>query len=211
MLETPFNMLVAGMTGCGKTVFILDMLEEEYKGHFDHIVIVCPTLDWNSTYQNWKFLTDRDVVTIPCAHEMVEKILSVVSNEYRGSNTLIIIDDCAGTQDVKNRVSEVVNLAFSARHYGLSTILITQQLTSVAKPYRENISKLVTFYNSNKHDMRAIMDELLSGVPQDETLRIIKELKENKYTALVVKLRHPFEYNITYSSDDKTQVKTHNS
>jgi hypothetical protein len=45
---------------------------------------------------------------------------------------------------------------------------VTQKLTSVAKPYRENISKLVTFYNPNRHDMRSVTDDYLKGVPQDE-------------------------------------------
>jgi hypothetical protein len=197
-------MLIVGMTGCGKTGFMLNMLEKEYKGHFDHIVIICPTLNWNKTYQEWKYLHDRDVVTVPCGHELVEKVLSVASCVYRGSNTLIIIDDCACGQDVKNRVSEVVNLAFSARHYGLSTIVVTQQLTSVAKPYRENISKLVTFYNPNRHDMRSVTDDYLNGVPQEELGKIISEIKNNKYAALVITLRHPFDYNITYSNNAKT-------
>ena len=53
-------------------------------------------------------------------------------------------------KNVKNRTSELVKLGFSARHYNLSIVVITQQLTSIAKPFRENISKLVTFYNPNK-------------------------------------------------------------
>ena len=71
-----------------------------------------------------------------------------------GTNSLIFLDDCASGQEIKNRTSEVVKLGFSARHYRLFTIVVTQQLTSVAKPYRENISKLVTFYTSNRNDMK---------------------------------------------------------
>ena len=32
----PFNMLIAGMTACGKTKYLLDMLEKDYKNHFDY-------------------------------------------------------------------------------------------------------------------------------------------------------------------------------
>ena len=71
---------------------------------------------------------------------LLNLILKYVSYVYKGSNSLIILDDCATGQSVKNRVSELVRLAFSARHYNLSAIVITQQLTSVAKPYLENIS-----------------------------------------------------------------------
>ena len=181
------------------------MLEKEYKNHFDHIVIVCPTLDWNKTYQEWKYLQDEDVVTVPCGHELVEKVLSVVSNSFRGSSTLIVIDDCASGQIIKNRVSEVVNLEFSARHNNLSTVVITQQLASVAKPYRENISRLVTFYNPNRHDMRAITDDYLNGVSQEELSEIIGILKTTEYAALNITLRHPFKYNITYSNNAEAQ------
>ena len=38
-METPFHMIITGMTACGKTHYLLKMLEEDYKGHFDHIFI----------------------------------------------------------------------------------------------------------------------------------------------------------------------------
>jgi hypothetical protein len=138
-------MLLVGMTGSGKTQFLLDMLETEYNRVFD--VIVCPTIKWNTTYDNWSHLNDHGVIKIPCSQELVNHVLSAVSTIFRGTNTLIIVDDCASSQAVKQRVSELVRLAFSARHYNLSVIVLTQQLSSVAKPFRENISRLVTFYN----------------------------------------------------------------
>ncbi len=53
MSETPFNMMIVGMTGCGKTHYLLDMLVKEYFGHFDYIFLICPTYNWNKTYQEW--------------------------------------------------------------------------------------------------------------------------------------------------------------
>ena len=81
---------------------------------------------------------------------------------------------------MKNRVGELVKLGFSARHMGISTIVITQQLTSIAKTYRDNMSKLVTFYNPNIADMQIILDEYLF-IDEDETRQIKKQLKENKH------------------------------
>jgi septin family protein len=54
--QPPFNMLLVGMTGSGKTQFLLDMLETEYNRVFDYIAIVCPTINWNTTYLNWSHL-----------------------------------------------------------------------------------------------------------------------------------------------------------
>ena len=138
-------MIIVGMTACGKTHYLLEMLEEEYKNHFDYIFIVCATLKDNKIYQDWKYLEDPDVFTIACDQNRVEETVREAKEFVKNTNSLIILDDCAASKDVKNRTSELVKLAFHGRHIGLSTIVITQQLTSIAKPYRMNISKLVTF------------------------------------------------------------------
>ena len=98
------------------------MLEKEYKNHFDYIFIVCPTLEDNKTYQNWKYLEDPDVFELPCDHDKVEEILKDIKNIAENTNSLIISDDCAASKDVKNRTSELVKLGFHGRHIGLSTI-----------------------------------------------------------------------------------------
>ena len=93
----------------------------------------------------------------------------------------------------------MVRLAFSARHYGFSTIVITQQLTSIAKPYRDNTSKMVTFYNPTKGDMKMFLEESLN-VTKEEERDIIDKLKNNKYARLEVLRRHPFTHTIVYST-----------
>ena len=52
---SPHSTITCGQTGCGKTVFILNLLEGPYRGVFHHIVILCPTIRYNKTYQecNW--------------------------------------------------------------------------------------------------------------------------------------------------------------
>ena len=39
-------------TGVEKTHLALSLLETEYREHFVFIVIICPTLRYNSTYKN---------------------------------------------------------------------------------------------------------------------------------------------------------------
>ena len=161
------------------------MLEEEYKNHFDYIFIVCPTLEDNKTYQNLKYLEDPNVFELPCDHNEVTEILREIVKFAKNTNSLIILDDCAASKDVKNKTSELVKLAFSGRHIGLSTIVITQQLTSIAKPYRMNISKLVTFYHSCKDDMKYYFSNYLN-VEKDEEKRILETLKNNDYARLEI-------------------------
>ena len=144
-LETPFNMIILGTTGCGKTYFLLDLLEKEYQGHIDFIYLLCPTVIWNKTYQSRRYVNDPDFVVIDCDNDQVEQYLKQITYVAEGTNSLIILDDVASSQSVKNRTTELVRLGFSGRHYGFSVIVLTQQL--ISKPFREQISKLVSFYN----------------------------------------------------------------
>ena len=38
-LKYPHSAIICGQTNCGKTVFVLDLLQNEYKGMFENIVI----------------------------------------------------------------------------------------------------------------------------------------------------------------------------
>ena len=51
-MKEPHTALFVAPTGVGKTHLALSLLETEYRNHFDFIVIICPTLRYNSTYKS---------------------------------------------------------------------------------------------------------------------------------------------------------------
>ena len=51
-----------------------------------------------------------------------------------------------------------MNSAFIARHKGISIWVLTQQITSIAKPFRENTAALVLFNKSSAKDMKIIFE-----------------------------------------------------
>ena len=146
-------------------------------------------------YQNWKYLEDLDVFAIACDHDEVENKLKEIVRFAKNTNSLVILDDCASLQIVKNRTSELVKLAFHGRHFGLSTIVITQQLTSIAKPYRTNISKLVTFYNACKDDIKYTFNNYLN-VDKNEERKILETLKNNDYARLELLTVRPYRHKV---------------
>ena len=91
--ETPLKMIIVGETGCGKTHYLLKMLENDYKGHFEYIFLICPTYLWNKTYQEWGYKDDKKLFPIPCSQDQVEKFLEYVTGVFGGTNSLIILDD----------------------------------------------------------------------------------------------------------------------
>ena len=55
--------IFTGRIGCGKTHLVLDLIEKEYKKHFDYLLIICPTLrDNNTTYHSKDWLKNDDQV-----------------------------------------------------------------------------------------------------------------------------------------------------
>ena len=101
----PHNMLVSGATNCGKTFFILELLEQEYRNEFDNIVIFCPTYFYNNTYNKNFIYENKNVIIInpKSVEKDLNSILKFAIETYKGSNTLFIIDDCANLHDAKKK------------------------------------------------------------------------------------------------------------
>ena len=110
----PFNALIVGATNCGKTSFLVKILTHEFLGAFDYIFLVCPTYIHNKTYDGFAE-NDGDFFVIIPEQDKINDFLKLISFAFEGTNTLIILDDCAASKDVKKKTNELVNLAFSAR------------------------------------------------------------------------------------------------
>ena len=152
--KLPFNALIVGPTNSGKTQYLLNLLRGRFRGKFDYIVLFCPTFVKNKTYEGF---VDRDphIWVIACLQHEIETELRVASYFFEGTNTLFVLDDCAASKDVKGRTGQLVNLGFSARHEGISVWVLTQQITSIAKPYRDNIAAIVLFYTPSSKTTKA--------------------------------------------------------
>jgi len=92
-----------------------------------------------------------------------------------------VLDDCAASKDVKGQTGELVKLGFSARHSGISVWVLTQQLSSIAKPFRENVAVIVLFYTPSAKTTKAIFEEYAGELTQDKLRQMIARLKERKF------------------------------
>ena len=70
-MKEPHTSLFVALTGVRKTHLALNLLESEYKNHFNFIVIICPTLEHNETYKSrgwvWNY---PDVIHIQINYEI---------------------------------------------------------------------------------------------------------------------------------------------
>ena len=190
--KIPFNALIVGPTNSGKTQFFVNQIFGPFRGKFDYIVLICPTFAYNRTLYRFG---DRDPRFYPiiCEQHHVESWLKFASIYFEGTNTLIVLDDCAASKDVKGRTGVLVKLGFSARHTGISVWVITQQLTSISKSFRENVAAIVLFYTPSAKTTKAIFEEYASELSHEELKKMIARLKERRFAHLIFSLRHPFE------------------
>ena len=140
--KTPFHCIITGPTNCGKTKYLIEQLRGPFKDVFDSIVLICPTYAKNKTYHGFAENDKNIIVASPDASncDEINDLLQECADLFSGTNTFIILNDCALSKELKKRSNKFVNLAFSGKHEGLSVWVLPQQLTSIAKPFRENVA-----------------------------------------------------------------------
>ena len=192
--KNPFHCIITGPTNCGKTKYVIDQLRGSFRHVFDWIVLICPTYSKNKTYRGFAKGDKRFVVLSPDASnvEEINDLLGICEDFFSGTNTLIILDDCAVSRDLKNRNNKFINLAFSGRHAGLSVWVLTQQLTSIAKPFCDNVACVVAFHNPSQIGMKSLFEEFGGDLDSETRKNLKKNLKSENYSALCFSLRNPY-------------------
>ena len=89
-MKEPYTALFVAPTGVGKNHLALNLLENEHRNHFDFIVIICPTLAHNETYESrgWVW-NDPDVIPIELGNNLYY-LIEKISNLLSGSKTLFL-------------------------------------------------------------------------------------------------------------------------
>ena len=115
-MKEPHTALFVAPTGVGKTHLALNLLENEYKNHFDFIVIICPTLAHNETYKSRGWIwNDPDVIPIEPDNNLYH-LIEKISKLLAGSKTLFLIDDIIADEALDKRRQPLLGLAISGRH-----------------------------------------------------------------------------------------------
>jgi len=192
--DTPFHCIITGPTNCGKTRYLIDMLRGSYRHVFEYIILICPTYSRNTTYHGFAHKDPRFIVLSPDSEDLdeINDLLSCCQKVFSGYKTLIILDDCAFSKELKQRSNKFIGLAFSGRHENISIWVLTQQLTAISKPFRENIGCITSFYTPNKISNQVLFDEYGGDLDLETRKGFMRLLKSEKYARICFCLRYPF-------------------
>ena len=190
-MKEPHTALFIAPTGVGKTHLALSLLETEYIDHFDFIVIICPTLRYNSTYKSRSWVwNDPGVIPIE-KYYLIKKI----SNLLTGDKTLFLIDDIIADETLHKRHQPSLELAISGRHRGHSLWLLAQSYTAVPNNISRQAKMLDAWYPKNRTDLNTIHEEN-DVIGSEELARVKAQLKRGKHTCLIMRMEHPRAYMI---------------
>ena len=199
----PHSAVITGQTGCGKTFFVLDLLEKEYQGVFENIVILCPTVEWNKAYKTRSWIgdvhspKDKSIIIVnPVMRdgtERLQELLHYFFDKFAGRPTLYIIDDCSATKELTKKKDMLSQLAFSGRHAEQSVWVISQRYISVLKDLREQAKWVCMFYTKDRDSFEYCLREN-DVVPLEEKQKIKEELSKVKHRKLILKTDQPTGY-----------------
>ena len=100
----PHSAVFVGVTACGKTEFLIRLLETVYKNHFEFMVILCPTILDNKKYLSGKWILDDKNVFIVCDVEgRLNEWIKLFKNTLKGHQTLFIIDDGSAEGEINKK------------------------------------------------------------------------------------------------------------
>ena len=173
----------------------MSLLETEYINHFDFIVIICPTLRYNSTYKSRSWVwNDPDVISIEPGNQLYY-LIEKISNLLAGDKTLFLIDDIIADETLNKRRQPLLELAISGRHRGHSLWLLTQSYTAIPNNIRRQAKMLYVWYPKNRTDLNTIHEEN-DVIGPEELARVKAQLKRGKHTCLIMRMEHPRDYMI---------------
>ena len=196
--KDPHSAIICGQTGCGKTVFVLDLLEGPYRDVFKHIVILCPTVRYNRTYLDRSWIWTDNQVYILDLGERLHDYLHGFFSIFQGQPTLYIIDDCSALKALTKKNGMLSKLAFSGRHAEQSVWVLTQKYNSVLKDLREQTRWLALFHCKDHDSYEDCLREndVIGG--REERIAVRQLLANNKHSKLVLKTDQPAGYKVIY-------------
>ena len=194
--KEPHTALFLAPTGVGKMQLALSLLENEYRNHFDFIVIICPTLAHNETYKSrgWVW-NDPDVIPIEPGNQLYY-LIEKISNLLVGSKTLFLINDIIADEALDKCLQPLLELAISGRHRGHSLWLLTQLYTAIPNNIRRQAKMLYVCYPKNRTDLNTIHEENDIIETPEELVRVKAQLKWGKRTCLIMRMKHPRAYGV---------------
>jgi cobalamin biosynthesis Mg chelatase CobN len=163
-------MLITAPSGSGKSNVIQNLLWNDnfYKGYFDNVVFISPTIYEDKTAQHLFKIqeTDEKLLLSDDIEHLDDIINNIVKSQHENNeeneHVLLVLEDCIGAIKA---TSTITNLIMRLRHYRISVIIVTQYYRAIPPKIRENCNAYLFFANNNQTEVDKIIEEIGSRFP----------------------------------------------
>ncbi len=148
MFRIPSRILLVGSSGSGKSNCLLNFLRKT-SGTFDHIYLICKSLDGDPLYQ---MLKDKLKDSLTIYEDSVPDVDSIDVN----GEQLMIFDDMVGDKEANNIINEYFK---RGRKKHITCIYLSQSYYKTEKFIRSNCDFLIIKKVNSKKDLKLILSE----------------------------------------------------
>ena len=180
--------IFTGPTGCGKSDLVLDLIDKEYFKHFDYIIIICPTIQWNKIQHVKGWIRHDDKVRLTESEEKVFQWLEKCSLLVARSETSFIIDNIIADKSLDKRKQSLLELSFLGRHRNHYLQFLTIPYSAVPKNLRRQAKAMFVWYLKERAGLKMIHDEN-NALTDDELVVVRDSLKMPKHTSSYIQMR----------------------
>ena len=190
----PTRSLIVGPSGTGKSVLLVNMLLDIYRGCFSKIYIFSPSIHVDKTWQPVisyaeKHLNQKESKTDKYFFSEYEpsELQKIIDTQYkiidwmkeRGYKELyqicVIIDDFIDQRSFTHSPASLLNtLYIRGRHLMISSVVTSQSYKAISSIVRRNITEIFIFRLRNNSDLEAILDELSAVANKKALLEMYK-------------------------------------
>ena len=220
----PIRGALVGGSGSGKSRALVSLILEQYRGCFARIYVFSPSVDIDMTWVPVKTFVERelgvDTDKEPCFFSewdppQLEKIISTQyrvvelqkkAKHKRLHSILVVIDDFADRPDLMHHNANLLSrLYFRGRHLGISTLVSSQRLKSIASAIRANLQFLMVWRLRSRSELDSLLEELSAVHPPNVLMSMYKEATDKPFGFwMIILTNHPRD--MFWSSMARRQV-----
>ncbi len=206
--QHPFFFAILAQRNSGKTTLLVNLLMngDMYGGKFDYVHIWSPTIHIDGNWKKLKLNKERTHTDYE-TDDFSNLLQEIEEGEMEGSHLIVIDDMTEKIKDDRNMRLDIEKLAFKARHWNVSVIIVSHQLKFLSAATRTSISDLILFNIQSATELDKLIEENRGLLSKKEFLRIYNEAVKEPYGFLYIKRKEPLEKRFRKGFDQILKVQ----
>ena len=205
--KLPMRSVILGPSGSGKTILLQNMILDIYRGCFERIYIMSPSIEVDHSWapvkkyiENVMKVKDTKEEPIYFDHYDPVALEHIITTQHKLAEymkkqdhkniyqILIVIDDFADSPAFTRQSKLLHALYIRGRHTFISTITATQVFNALSPIIRKNITELYVYRLRNYRDLETLIEELSALYPKKTLLELYNLATSEPHSFLYINL-----------------------